>query len=211
MEGAVLTLCLNYGDAAEIVIMGVDKVLPEPSFERDTVAGKSSSDPVKRKCEDTDAGISRYDKDSKAFKPLKNEKKKLLGKMLQLIERPIKETQEGYGDDVLAIWKLLEKVVHGSGTVSIFQLALRLLKSRQTGAFATYVKEFREIFFDLGKRKDAVHDVLAVIIDTLFALGLNQEQFKDLLKDVYKKVRLIIILAYLSAHDHILSGTETSF
>jgi len=190
-----LTLCLNFGDAGDILIMDKDKVIREPDFERDTTAGKTSSDPVKRKYEDTDSGAARYDKDKRAYDKLKNEKKKLLAKMLQLIERPIKEkltTQEGYGEafrrfDVLAVWKLLERVVQGSGTVSIYQQVLRLLRLKQTGAFSAYWKEYREIIMDLNKLKDDGHDVLAVIIDTLFIINLNQEQFKDLLKDVYAK------------------------
>jgi len=190
-----LTLCLNYGDAGDILIEGVDKVIRQPDFERDTVAGKSSSDPVRRKYEESDAGMTRFEKDLARYNKLKDQKKKLLGKMLNLLERPIREkltTQEGYGEafrryDVLAMWKLLERVVQGSGTVSIYQHALRLLRMRQVGAFQTYVKEFREIVSDLNKLKNEGHDVLAVIIDTLFTLGLNQEQFKDLLKDVYSK------------------------
>jgi len=190
-----LTQCLNFGDAGDIIITETDYVIRQPDFERDTIAGKSSSDPVKRRYEETDGGFARFEKDKKAFDKLKNEKKKLLARMLQLIERPIRDkltTQEGYGEafrryDVLTVWKLLEKVVQGSGTVSIYQLALRLLKAKQVGAFSAYVKEYREIVLDLNKLKDTGHDVLAVIIDTLFTLGLNQEQFKDLLKDVYSK------------------------
>ncbi len=190
-----LTQCLNFGDAGDIIITETDYVIRQPDFERDTIAGKSSSDPVKRRYEETDGGYARFEKDKKAFDKLKNEKKKLLARMLQLIERPIRDkltTQEGYGEafrryDVLTVWKLLEKVVQGSGTVSIYQLALRLLKAKQVGAFSAYVKEYREIVLDLNKLKDTGHDVLAVIIDTLFTLGLNQEQFKDLLKDVYSK------------------------
>jgi hypothetical protein len=77
-------------------------------------------------------------------------------------------------------------VVIGRGAVSIYATTAKLLRLKQTGDYTRYAKEFKEVVHDL-KSQGTPEEVLNKIIDTMFILGLNREQFKQKLAIVYGK------------------------
>ena len=75
-------------------------------------------------------------------------------------------------------------MINGRGAVSVYAITTRLIKSKQIGSYTQYVKEFRNIVTDLTRQGNA-QAVLDTMFNTLFILGLNQEQFKDRLTAIY--------------------------
>jgi hypothetical protein len=87
--------------------------------------------------------------------------------------------------NVLTIWLITEQVAAVSrGAVSAYAITSRLLRLKQTKEYATYSREFREAINDLI-RQGTPEEVLQKLINTIFILGLNQDQFKDKLAVVY--------------------------
>jgi len=141
---------------------------------------------------DTDRGYKRWERDQKRLRDYKRNAKDLLSALLIHMEREVKDKiqsspdyEEAYAAfDILTIWQLTEQVCVGRGAVSIYELTTKLLKLKQTREYSSYAKDFREATADLIRQGDA-QDVLNRIFNTIFILGLNQEQFKDKLAIVY--------------------------
>jgi hypothetical protein len=72
----------------------------------------------------------------------------------------------------------------GRGAILVYALIVRLLKHVQDGSYTKYEKSFKEMVIDLRAQGNA-NDVLGLIFNSLFILGLNQEQFKDKLTPIY--------------------------
>jgi len=141
---------------------------------------------------DTDRGYRQWERDDKRLKEYRKNAKDLLSTLLIHMEREVKdkvqsseEYEEAYATfDVLTIWQLTEQVCVGRSAVSVYAMTAKLLKLKQTKEYSSYAKEFREAIADLIRQGDP-QEVLNRIFNTIFILGLNQEQFKDKLAIVY--------------------------
>ena len=113
-------------------------------------------------------------------------KKPLISKLLMAMDKDVKDslvTSAGYqavynAFDIVAIWNLTEQVVVGRGAMSVFALVTRLLKHTQTSSYIKYEKDFKEMVVDLRAQGNA-QDVLEMVFNAHFILGLTQEQFKE--------------------------------
>ena len=112
--------------------------------------------------------------------------------MLFSIDKDVKDaltTSPGYQEfydefNLLEIWNLTQQVVLGRGAISVYALIVRLLKHTQDGAYTKYEKQFKEMAIDLRAQGNA-QQVLDMVFNALFILGLNQDQFKDRLTPIY--------------------------
>jgi hypothetical protein len=81
---AFLELALNYGEAGDIIITGQDIVTPDPGNYDDVVNGV-------RRYPGTAEGFRTYEALEKRYSRLKENKKKLLSKLLGAMEREVKD------------------------------------------------------------------------------------------------------------------------
>jgi hypothetical protein len=81
---------------------------------------------------------------------------------------------------------MVEQVVVGKGAISAYTAVAKMLKLRQEsgGSFTTYQRVYMELREDIVRQGNA-EEVLGRILDCLFVLGLDQDQFKDKLIHVY--------------------------
>lgn len=89
------------------------------------------------------------------------------------------------GGDAIAFLQLVERVVQGTGTVSIFHIIIRFLNMKMTNgatAWATYFKEWKEVAL---RRQGTDREILEAIMQTQFVLSLDQDMFKDQLTSIY--------------------------
>ena len=66
----------------------------------------------------------------------------------------------------------------------MYTLIIRLLKHAQDSIYTNYEKMFKEMVVDLRAQGNA-EEVLNMVFNTLFILGLNQEQLKDKLTLIF--------------------------
>ena len=195
-------MCLNYGEAGEIIITGNEIILVRPDFNgvvevaeerpenaaEDWVAGRVQV----RRYTDNERGYKIFEKDERRYNKLRNGRKKVLSKLLMSMDKEVKTkvmTSEGYQEaatafDVLTIWNLTENVILGRGAISIFALTSRLINLKQKGDVATYIKEFKEITHDMLRLGNAA-EVLEKLFDTFFVMGCDQKRFKEVLTTWY--------------------------
>ena len=195
-------LALNYGEAGDIIITGVDIDLLRPEINQRRFEVDENGNPLRddegrvifvaQRRYEGEAGMHQFEKDEKRWMKLRDNKKKLISKLFMLMEREVRDkvtTSEGYEQaygnyDLLSLWNIVEQVVLGRGAISIYALTARLLGLKQTGDYARFSKEFRESVVDLLRQGDPA-EILESIINTLFVLALNQEQFKEKLTPIY--------------------------
>jgi hypothetical protein len=204
-----LDLALNYGDAGEIIITGRDRPLREPRMddvqrvpverdedeERLDDANEEDDFEDQRVYGNNAEGRKEFREDHRIYLKLKNEKQKLLSKLLSLMERDVRDklvATDGYERalrefDVLKIWLLTEQVVRGRGAVSIYTMTSRLVTLKQVDKYKeynSYLKEFKDVRSDLMRQGTAAQ-VLDKIFNTMFVLGLDQDQFLKKLTEIY--------------------------
>ena len=175
---------LTCGEAGEIIITGRDLVLNRP--DRDAVVNPQPLAGPARVYANDARGDRLVEKDEKRYQKLMEGKKKLISKLLMAMHKDVKDsllTSAGYqaaynAFDLHTIWNLTEQVVVGRGAISVYSLVTRLLKYTQDGAYTKYEKEFKEMAVDLRAQGNA-QDVLNLVFNALFILGLNQYQFKE--------------------------------
>jgi hypothetical protein len=205
-------LCLSYGEAGMIIINEEDLVLRRPEFDMmqlvpDPNWVPPANDPNQpaplvpgnqRVYPNTNLGYSMFMRDEKRYLDVKNNKMKLMNKLFEPIEKNLRDelTQiPGYDEayrqlDLLQLWRLIEQSCVGRGAVSIFQLVARILGMKQNGgSYTSYAKNFKDSVTDLRRQvvNNNYEDLFNIIMDVVFIMGLNQEQFKDKLKDVYSQ------------------------
>ncbi len=81
-------------------------------------------------------GYKIFETDLKKFEKLKDEKMRLISKLLTCMEREVRdkvESQDGFRDacrrgDIIRVWQLTENTVRGQGSISVYSITLRLLK-----------------------------------------------------------------------------------
>jgi hypothetical protein len=197
-KSAFKDLALNYGEAGSIIIKEVDIVRKQPIYEET----KSIIDPnaeggrrrVRTYPEDA-IGWRRFERDERKYEKLEENKMKLMNKLFDAMDKEIRDKmtqalgyQFAYDNcDLLALWRIAEQICLGRGSVSISQLILRIMKMKQTGSYTSFCREFKDAVVDLKRQvvDENYEDLLNSIIDAWFITSVNQEQFKDKLKDIY--------------------------
>jgi hypothetical protein len=104
------------------------------------------------------------------------------------------ESQAGFEDlinegDVIGFFKLVETVVQGVGTVSIYHLTTKFFSLRMTNGeqWASYFREWREVVAGLLKQGDP-DKILDAILRTHLVTSVDQEYFKEMLTPIYATV-----------------------
>ena len=128
-KNAAKCLALNYGEAGEIILEGVDIVMPKPD-ENDRVLYP-----------DNDRGDRKYTKDLERHTKLKDGKKKLMSKFISTMGKEVYDEISNDPEydkimkdfDLLKLWNLMEQVCVGRGAVSVYTVITRLLKLKQEG------------------------------------------------------------------------------
>jgi len=137
--------------------------------------------------------MNDYNKYTQQVKEFKRGKQTLCGLMMSSLSSDMNERIRGDATfekiwkdfDMLKLVALIELHATGKGTTSAFVESSRLLKLEQGDkSFANYAKRFREIVASLKKRGKP-DEVLDMMINSKFILGVNQEMFKDQLAIVY--------------------------
>lgn len=89
--------------------------------------------------------------------------------------------------DLIELWKLVEK--HGLGQTKnsgCLQISKLLHMEQGKGQFIKYMKEYKDgVAAILAQWKGKESELLTMIFDTKFLLGVDQEQFKDQLSAIY--------------------------
>lgn len=209
-------VCFSYGDAGRIIITGKDNIVSEPQFneiigvskvhtaprrkgEKGVADAADAAVPI-RKYPETDAGMTAYRNDCDKYTKIIDKKMSLMGLLLRHLEQPVKDKLSQQHKeyevakttfDVLTVWNLIERVLRGTGSVSATAETLRLMKMKQNGdSFPTFLKKY---YYDIVKNLRKLRDVnkvdfLEVLVNTLFPLGLDQEEFTDILdREVFTK------------------------
>jgi hypothetical protein len=183
---AFLELALNYGQ---------DIMIPDPGNYDDVVNSV-------RRYPETAEGFRTYEAIEKRYSRLKENKKKLISKLLGAMEREVKDkvtSQPGHANayNILEIWNMTEQVCVGRGTISVYTLITKLLRTTQWEGYQRFAKEFKKTVADLkrqgGPRQPLVQGqaahpdtvILEKIFNTIFILRLNQERFKEKLTTIY--------------------------
>jgi len=131
-------------------------------------------------------GFRRYQHDFNRWQKFTESKRTILAKLLSKLSREILSKVESHTNydealvnaDLLTIWQITEQVAVGRGAISMYQIAVRLLKLKQSGEYTEYANAFKDLANDLLAQGDA-ENVLNAILNALFIVGLNQEEFKD--------------------------------
>ena len=181
---------LTCGEAGEIIISGQNLVLARP--DRNMMVDPEPVAGPQRMFADNDRGDRLFEKYEKRYQKLMEGKKKLMSKLLMAMDKDVKDslvTSPGYQAaynqfDIHEIWNLTEQVVVGRGAISVYSLVTRLLKHTQTGAYNKYEKDFKDMVVDLQAQGNP-QQVMEMVFNALFVLGLNQDQFKERLSGVY--------------------------
>jgi hypothetical protein len=182
-KNAAKCLALNYGEAGEIILEGKDLKVPKPD------RSNFVSYP------DNDRGDRKFDKDTERFNKVKENKKKLMSKLISTMDKEVYDevsNDQEYDKimqdfDLLKLWNLMEQVCVGRGAVSIYSVITRLLKLKQAkDEFVAYNKTFSELIADLNQQGTA-DQILKKIMNALYIIGLDQDQFKDVLTPIFGK------------------------
>jgi len=192
---AFTEFALNCGEAGEIIISGADFQMTPPAEARLEVRVVQDGEGLEVRHErfpNNDRGDRMFERYERQYNLLKDGKKKLIAKLLSTMDKEVKDsliTSAGYDEayarfDIMTIWNLTEQVVTGRGAISVYSLIVRLLKHKQEGAFTTYAKEFKDMSVDLRAQGDPAV-LLTKVLNALFILGLNPDQFKEKLATVY--------------------------
>lgn len=190
-----LNLAIRYGDAGEILTKRVDIPCVKPDYDSFTLTQgpEGQAGQVVRKYNDDATGWRKFERDEKKYDSLLANKKFLISKLVSRLDTKVKNKVTGApgwkaaydGFNLLQVWLIVEEVVLGSGSISGYQLITRLIKLKQEGDYSEYCKTFVEAVTNLLKQGDTAEAILVKIVDTLFVLGLNHEQFKEKLTPIY--------------------------
>jgi hypothetical protein len=188
---------LTHGKAGKIIIemKDIEMRVPErfmPKQKDDGSGQMVIEDPNVPEFADDSRGDRLFDVYQKQYDQLVEGKMKLISKLLSVMDKDVKTSVTASRDyqsmlqkfDLLGIWKLTEQVAIGRGAVSVYAQLVKLIQMRQAGSFDQYAKEFVELTIDLNALGTG-DEFRKFLYNTLFILGLNQEQFKDKLTTIY--------------------------
>ena len=195
--------CLTQGEAGEIIIRGVNIEMQQPDFHEMAWVNipedqRQEGQPIRVRGEarlypGSSLGYSMFLSEDRRYRNLREGRRRILSTLLTSMVKEVKSrvvTSEGYAAaagnyDILTVWNLLEQVVQGRGAMSVISLTVRLLRLKQSGGISEYIKEFKEITHDLLAVNANREVILNKLFDTLFLLGCDQEQFKEVLTPWY--------------------------
>jgi hypothetical protein len=188
---AVMIYCLKAGDAGQTLRWG-EEAMEEPAAPGTAYLMRSGK---KKTVEVSVEDDERMVKKRHEFEEYKRRKMRLIGTILEAIGIEIRDklmAQPKFdelvrGGDVIAVFQLVERVVQGIGTVSIFHIIIRFLNMKMTNGattWATYFKEWKEVTVAL-RRQGTDREILEAIMQTQFVLSLDQDMFKDQLTSIY--------------------------
>jgi hypothetical protein len=86
--------------------------------------------------------------------------------------------------NALEIYHSLVQVCVGRGAVSVYAIILQLLNLKQDGAYTKFEKRFKELVREINAQGNEA-ELLQMIYIALFITSLDQQKFKDKLRDVY--------------------------
>ncbi len=106
------------------------------------------------------------------------------------------EAHEDYANalgtfDFLKLYNIVEQIVLGRGSVSIYQAILRIINLKQTpNEYVRFQNTFSDAAYELQKIAENDPDngykkIVNKFLDVLFILGVDQTEFKDKLTPVY--------------------------
>ena len=181
---------LTCGEAGEIIITGQNLVLDRP--DRLALVAPQPQLGAALVFANDARGDRAFENAEKRYHRLMEGKKRPMSKLLMAMDKEVKDslvTSAGYqvaynAFHIHEIWNLTVQVVVGRGAISVYSLVTRLLKHAQEGAYTKYEKEFKEMVVDLRAQGNP-QQVLDMVFNTLFILGLNQDQFKERLTVIY--------------------------
>jgi hypothetical protein len=111
------------------------------------------------------------------------------------MDREVKDRVKAHADyanafnnyNIFTMWNIARQVALGQGSVSVYAMVTRILKLKQDKEdYTKYINDFKQAASDL-LRQCTHKEILTRILNTLFILGLNQEQFKDKLSTTYSQ------------------------
>jgi hypothetical protein len=183
--------------SGEIIISGVDpnEHMRVPARNMRVLVRNEAGEMVesdRQMFADSDRGDRQFNEYEKKYTKILEGKKELLYQLLSHMDREVKDKVKAEGTfqelydrfDVLGIWNLTQQVVIGVGSMSVYNVISRLLRLKQKGMYVTYQREFQDLVADVRSQGTA-DEILEKIFDSLFILGVDQEQFKDVLTPVY--------------------------
>lgn len=179
-KNAFLKYAIAQGEAADILTTGNDIARVRPN------RGDYGNSAM---------GSDRYREDKKDYEDLWEGKKKLMSLLLRKMSTEVTTIVEGHQDyqeafmtyNLHRMWQITQEVVQGRGAASVYTLVVRLLKMKQTGEYTEYSNKFKEAVADLTAQGTPVQ-VMPMILNALFVIGLNQTQFKEQLDRIYGTV-----------------------
>lgn len=201
---------LGLGEAAEIIITGVDRGVdgdvreptpdmrelipdPDPQHVGQFIDGPDFRYPHAQNAISAN-GWKLFERDYERWRLRKTSKLKVISKLLISMERDVRnrvEAADGFNDayrraDLLALWNITEQTVRGRGAISIYALTARFFRMKQKGAedWARYAKEWKGTVEDL-LRFGQPADVLAAMFNTHLVMSVDQTQFKEKLTPIY--------------------------
>lgn len=212
---------LTCGSAGHIIITGKNEVMEKRErYDRPIIPVSDPDDPTiityqedlsRYIFEDNGRGDKKFERYEKKYNELMEGKKRLMYKLLSSADVTVKTaltTSPGYQQyfdsyDIHGMWMLTEQVCMGRGAISIYSIIVRLLQLKQQDTYYVYERDFKRTVQDLIAQGSPL-EVLNKMINALFILGLDQEQFKEKLTQIYGN-RNWPDLATLSAELHVFA------
>lgn len=189
---------LGHGEAGDIINRNQNIVLVEPRRDaRQVLQGPGPDGRPHREVpiyEPNERGDKLFERDEKRYRALMDGKKCLIRKLLSSMDKEVKDAVMSCNEyaplytayDILGLFNLTEQTIVGRGAISIYTVVAKLLSLKQSNfsSFASFQRQFKETVIDLRQQGNA-EELLSKIFNALFILGVDQDQFKDKLSDIY--------------------------
>lgn len=188
---------LELGEAGTVLLSGVDNFPEkEPAADDTRTYLDEDGDEQEERIYNlaTEHGKEKFRMDVKDYKEKRDRRIRACGKLLQCLSSEIRMKLEEdpvfleyvSKGQLLKLWKLIEQVAKGRGTVSIYAPAVKIVRLRQGAPenFYKYNREFAENVNDLLRHGDE-KACLEALLNVFYVLGLNQDQFREPLSKVY--------------------------
>jgi hypothetical protein len=190
---AVEFRALKYGSAGEALLKKEEPVFEKPMFNDIIGEGEVASRVYSRDA----LGNSMYMHDLKKVEDEEKEyhakKREFLADLMEVLgemDQKVKantEFKDAYrGIDLLKVWEIIEFESTASGATSVYVDSSKLFKLEQGESFAKYVNTFRELVERLEKGRSKA-ELIKLLWNTKFYLGLRQEEFPTQLAQIYGK------------------------
>lgn len=205
-KDAVRILCLKMGEAGMALYTGKEQRV-KPGTKTTDAAGTEAAKKGKKKQSETsehtenaeskeqdlieNAGADLRDKEYEEYTA---KKRRLIGIIIEAIGQDIRDKLDAQTKleeliiqgDVINFFKLVEKVVEGSGSATIYQLLTRFfrLSMKEEDTWAGYIREWKDLVASV-KRQGSAEEILEAIFQTHLVMTVDQEKFKEILTTIY--------------------------